>query len=152
MLRNAIRTDGKRAGLALVASIATMLACATAASAAVLVTNIDVKNVRVERSTEQAGGHPTTKLLFEFCNQGNPIVSATKTAPIRITLAQPLVLQPGQALGDAIVRGAQGNTAANGDWQVQRVAGDDSSFDLIGSNGTSSGDYVPGSGLFRPTL
>jgi hypothetical protein len=151
-LLRGIQLGWKRSGIALAVLIMAALAYATGAGAAVNVTNIEVKNLRVERSTEQAGGHPNTKLVFEFCDQGTPIASATNTAPIRITLAQPLGLQPGQSLGDAIVRGAQGNTAANGDWQVAAVSGDPNSFDLVGSDGRNSGTYVPGSAGFRPTI
>src|SRR4051794_175657 len=143
----ALRMGWKPSGLMLGAIVVAVLACATVASADPRVPNISVKNLRVERSTTQAGGHPNTKLIFEFCDQGVPILTASNDAPIRITVADPLLIA-----GSSYVRGAQGNTAANGQWAVQPVAGSNTQFDLIGSDGTHSGPYVPSSGKLRATV
>jgi len=138
---------GWPSGLTFGAVVMAVLACATAASADPRIPNISVTNFPVERSTTQAGGHPNTKLIFEFCDQGVPILSATNTAPIRITTAEPLVIA-----GSSYVRGAEGNTAANGQWAAQSVGGSTTQFDLIGSNGTHSDPYVPSSGRLRSTV
>jgi hypothetical protein len=154
-----IGTDWKRNALFLGVLLTLSLPFATAASAAPRVPNIKVGALRVERTMpdananpQQAGAHPNTKLVFEFCDQGVPILEATNTAPIRITTATPVNSQAG---GPSYVRGAQGNTAANGGWVVSPVGepvnGAFTQFDLVGTDGTQSGNYVSGSARLRYT-
>jgi len=141
----AIRMGWKSTGLTLAVLMATTLAFAATANADPRIPNIQVTKVSVDRSTTQAGGHPDTKIIFQFCDQGVPILSATNTAPIQITVADPIA-----PLG-AFVRNAQGNTAANGRWSLNPVGTDGRTFELVGSDGTHSEAYVPNSGMFRAT-
>src|SRR3954452_10980764 len=94
----------------ILALAATLVVAMPAAQADFDSSNLEVTKFDVTRDTTQAGGHPTTKILFQFCDQGVPIVSASNTSPIRITVSDPVTLQGN---GNGLVRGAQGNTAAN---------------------------------------
>jgi hypothetical protein len=145
-----LKIDWQRPALALGALLVMSLALAAAASADPRVPEIEVTKLSVDRTTTQAGAHPDTKIVFQFCNPGVPVLTASKTAPIRITIAEPFD-SPYPAT-EAYVRHAEGNTAANGKWQLTPVPDDPRAYDLMGSDGTQSGDYVEGSALIAPTL
>ncbi len=108
--------------------------------------DLELTKFDITRSTTQAGGHPDIGILFQMCGQGVPIETASNTAPIRITIAEPITLLPNAS---GMVRRAQGNTAANGFWRLSPVGTDGKTFDLLNSNGTAADTYVPGSAKLR---
>jgi hypothetical protein len=72
---------------------------------------------RVVPSTTQAGGHPNVSLFFRFCNRGIDVVDASNTSPIVITTAEDHNITP-NVFTSVRILGVKGNTAANGDWNL----------------------------------
>src|SRR5215212_1326173 len=145
-----LRFGWKNKGLAVFVLLAAMLACATAASADPRVPDLEVTSVSVDRDTTQAGGHPKTKIIFEFCDQGAPILTATKNPgePIHVTVAQPITL----ATPAAFVRHGRGLLGMNGKWNISAVGTTGTEFILAGSENAAGGAYVPNSGRLRTTV
>ena len=53
---------------------------------------IDITDFQVAPSTTQAGGNPETRILMRFCGFGVPIVDASNTTPIVITIPADAVM------------------------------------------------------------
>lgn len=73
---------------------------------------------------------------------GGPVLLASNTAPISITTTAAHGLFSGARV---TISGALGNTDANGTWTI--VVTSPTTFDLVGSDGTGSGAYVPGTAI-----
>jgi hypothetical protein len=73
----------------------------------------------------------------------NNIAAASNTNPIQITLATNTNNHLANGIKVYII-GATGNTAANGLWTVANWNAAAKTFDLVGSDGTSSGAYAGG--------
>ena len=98
-------------------ALATVASLAVPVKAFAAFGDLEIPAFRVEPSTTQAGGHPDVRLFFRFCNRGIDVVDASNTSPIVITTAQPHNINP-TTFTSVRILGVKGNTAANGDWNL----------------------------------
>lgn len=73
----------------------------------------------------------------------NNVIAATNTSPIRVTMASNTNNRISNGIQVYII-GVNGNTAVNGLWTVANYNSATRSFDLVGSDGTTSGAYTGG--------
>lgn len=115
---------------------------------------IDITDFQVDPSTTQAGGNPETRILMRFCNFGLPVIDASNTTPIVITVDETTPAGTAPPIGSfsqVQIHRVEGNTAANGVWSIDPVLDPvtgqpvSDKFILEGSSGNDP--HVPNTGF-----